>query len=79
MQKQSEQKMGIDPGQLVEITMDKVLFEWIPMHYERTGSGCRSRKKDENGHRHHGYAVQVLQDGVVIEDACSHPSLQKAE
>lgn len=80
-QKGGEQKVGIDPGQITEVTTDKVLFEWIPMHYERTGSGRRSssKKVDETGHRYHGYAVQVLQDGVVIGEAYSHRSLQKAE
>lgn len=80
-QKEGEQKVGIDPGQFAEVTTDKVLFEWIPMHYERTGSGRRSssKKVDEKGHRYHGYAVQVLQEGVVIGEAYSHRSLQKAE
>ena len=81
VQKQGEQKVGIDPGQFAEVTTDKVLFEWIPQHAERTGSGRRSKAKkvDETGHRYHGYAVQVLQDGVVIGEAYSHRSLQKAE
>jgi hypothetical protein len=81
VQKEGEEKLGVDAGQFVEVTTPKVLFEWIPQHAERTGSGRRSRAKkvDETGHRYHGYAVQVLQDGVVIGEAYSHRSLQKAE
>ena len=81
VQKEDEEKLGIDAGQFVEVTTPKVLFEWMPQHAERTGSGRRSRAKnvDETGHPYHGYAVQVLQDGFVIGEACSHRSLQKAE
>ena len=81
VQKSGEEKVGIDPGQLAEVSTDKVLFEWVPQHAERTGSGRRSKAKkvDETGRRYHGYAVQVLQDGVVIGEAYSHRSLQKAE
>ena len=81
VQKEGEEKLGVDAGQFVEVTTPQVLFEWIPQHAERTGTGRRSRAKkvDETGHRYHGYAVQVLQDGVVIGEAYSHRSLQKAE
>lgn len=81
VQKEGEEQLGIDPGQYVDVTTAKVLFEWIPQHAERTGTGrrARSKKVDETGHRYHGYSVQVLQDGVVIGEAFSHRSLQKAK
>lgn len=81
VQKEGEEQLGIDPGQYVDVTTAKVLFEWIPQHAERTGTGRRSRAKkvDETGHRYHGYSVQVLQDGVIIGEAFSHRSLQKAK
>jgi hypothetical protein len=81
VQKSGEEKVGVDAGQYIDVNTPKVVFEWIPQHAERTGTGRRSRAKkiDETGHRYHGYAVQVLQDGVVIGEAYSHRSLQKAE
>lgn len=81
VQKEGEEKFGVDAGHYFDVTTDKVLYEWVPMHGERTGTGRRARAKkvDETGHRYHGYAVQVLQDGVVIGEAYSHHSLQKAE
>lgn len=81
VQKEGEEQLGVDPGQYVDVTTAKVLFEWIPQHAERTGTGRRARAKkvDETGHRYHGYSVQVLQDGVIIGEAFSHRSLQKAK
>jgi hypothetical protein len=81
VQKEGEEQLGIEPGQYVDVTTAKVLFEWTPQHAERTGTGRRSRAKkvDETGHRYHGYSVQVLQDGVIIGEAFSHRSLQKAK
>lgn len=81
VQKEGGEKLAVDSGQATEVTTPKVTFDWVPMHYERIGSGRRSyaKKVDETGHRYHGYAVQVLLDGVVIGEAASHRSLQKAE
>lgn len=81
VQKSGEEKVAVASRQYLDVNTPKVLFEWIPQHAERTGSGRRSRAKkvDETGHRYHGYAVQVFQDGVLIGEAHSHRSLQKAE
>jgi hypothetical protein len=80
LSKEGTEKLGVDAAQFVEVTTPKVLFEWMPQHAERTGTSRRSRAKKaaETGHRYHGCAVQVLQDGVVIGEACRPRSLQKA-
>ncbi len=82
VEKSGEQSLAVDAaGHYTDLTTPKVLYSWTPQHTERTGSGRRSSSKrvDEAGHRYHGYALQVLQDGVVIGEACSPNSLRKTE
>lgn len=66
-------------GRSTDVTTPKVVFEWTPQHSVRKGSGRRVsfKKVDETGHRYHGYAVQVLQGGVVIGEASNDPKLLK--
>ncbi len=82
VEKSGEQSFAVDAaGRYTDLTTPKVLYSWVPQHSERTGSGRRSssKKVDESGHRFHGYSLQVLQDGVVIGEACSPISLRKTE
>lgn len=82
LQKSGELNFGVDAsGRYTDVTTPKVAYEWTPQHGERTGSGRRARGKnvDETGRRYHGYTVEVIQNGVVIGEASSHRSLQKAE
>lgn len=67
-------------GHFTDITTPKVVFEWTPQHSVRTGSGRRQgfKKVDEAGHRYHGYAVQVFQNGTVIGETSSDLKLLNA-
>lgn len=81
VEKSGDENFSIEPsGRSTDVTTPKVVFEWTPQHSERSGSGRRVRYKkvDEAGHRYHGYAVQVLQGGVVIGEASNDPKLLKA-
>ncbi|MBL9177399.1 MAG: hypothetical protein JNM65_04990 [Verrucomicrobiaceae bacterium] len=81
VEKSGDENLSIEPsGRSTDVTTPKVVFEWTPQHSVRSGSGRRVsyKKVDETGHRYHGYAVQVLQNGVVIGEASSDLKLLNA-
>lgn len=81
VEKSGSESFAIEPsGHSTDVTTPKVVFEWIPQHSVRSGSGRRVsyKKVDETGHRYHGYTVQVLQGDAVLGEASNDPKLLKA-
>lgn len=68
-------------GRYTDVKTPEVSFKWAPQHSVRTGSGRSARYKmvPEAGHRYHGYALQVIKDGVVLGEVISGKSMRISE
>lgn len=82
VEKSGEMKIAVEAsGNSIDVTTPKVAFAWTPQHAVRSGSSRRAVYKTvpEEGHRYHGYLIQIMNGDTVVAEAVSSEALRKVD